>query len=1663
MANGGSSHKHAISLGALDSLDKDGDDWLGEDEHGQDYDDDEDEEDEEDDGWEEEEEEREKTRGRGGASIMADQSNATTGTAMVARGATMPLANYSSASTAATVAVTRRGAMTPGSEGDRQSSGRTSASGVARVSVASVSGVAIGMGVGMAGLGMGTSGFGTGTGGVDESASASALGLVAPGWSLAAATLQDRDAWVHVLDGLIPRAAGGAVERMVKDRERAEREKERAEEESRRMRNEMERVEKEWKERESRVQSHQQSKVLTQHQGSSMTQVAISAPSHPSASVVAQSVKSIEAATGAVRGAVEDLRAVCEAGVEEARSNYAETQAGLERSRDAAERAMQAQIGVAETVAQVGRGLEAVRAALVMTGQRQASQPALSLQPVEDAVREAQHQLDRRMFQVRTMVGEVAEAVAGISEQGSAAAGSERVLAEVKQLREEVLLRVDEASDRMERTVAHAIATAERAGEVTDSTIRLGSAIAKLESEVGGKLAQIQSTIAETGKIHAASHDEERAVLAAVVERKAETTQRAIDSLRGDIEAGFRAAKLATSAHGAPPAASRHGESKKEQSMATFFSENSVVEIKDDISSLKREVRALVDVKDQVAAVRKDVGSGLREMQGDLVATRQDVSRLLDVVGTVTVESARNLDQITADVRGIMEKSATGISERHREEVQTMKREVKDALRLTAMEVSSSVVEATKPMKDAASDARKCSREVVERVEAIDDKLSRLGAQLQTSALAAKFEDISTTLSGFGDSLKARTDSDELMQAKLDNIIEVSGFLHESQCRLLKVASSPKKVCKGLPEEEEQIIKAIERSREDITSKVVAEMRMELAKLGSGNSTLSSPVKGGQTLLRVATTPNLHKMSIAERETLREIVEDAVATTMLAHHKSIGVGERAALALVNDRLGKMIQLWEEAASKGKDDLCPTLEHVALSPPLGDLPPSPTRGFSDRFAGEVKHQLSDIDHRLVRLTKEDQLNHDILAGWLKQIVDNLRGLRKEVNELGAIERARDLRSPSADMLVATAGGEQIAVQWGSVTGKIEGQLEELKKALERGLSRAGATDWRFADSKAKSDNRVEATSASASDVSRALRELQHSVAALGKDWNQEIQILKQTIQEAVATEMTKLRDNADFSVTQRLQHLEGTVGVTQNVREEPQGSVKKDGQDPSPQFQLLENAMNNLKEEMKQLGDKVSVARQPKVDSAVTLLHSEPLYSDIRDNIVAIRNFPEQTTLTAVSAMSTMMTAIKDEILTEFRSTPAVDTSAKEKVDQIHRTITRLSFASGEHHRSVEGIVKGAQDEMKGDFQEHERRMEYLLEIMKKELQNQLDAVTHNRSTKLDDEISEIKRLLLSRQYENSKNPSMNATPESLDSPHTLYSEGTEEKLSIDLSAKHIEAQNLEETISTLEGRRSILLEEVDTLLGSRHLLEDQVSTLEARLVQLNNEIRSAKRIQAEKRRSVDFEAQREVRSLVEEAIKLESDVKDRTRVLVADMARLQDQKRKLAAEVDRLRKEKEEIDGGAFLPGWTRTYAAMARTASVASLGSAVEKDAKRSSQDEKDSPLGLSSNSALRSEGYFTPNVASPGSPVGRPESPIDNAESLPGAFGGSAGERPPKKSSTGSPLRKISLTLRKKAGEMISVGASSVHQEESLETHATEKAPGGGFFGLWKAPAMK
>ncbi|KXS09426.1 hypothetical protein M427DRAFT_149836 [Gonapodya prolifera JEL478] len=1475
-----------------------------------------------------------------------------------------------------------------------------------------------------------------------SAASASALGLVAPGWVLAAATLQDRDAWVHALDSLIPRAAGGAVERIQREREQAERDRERAEEEALRMRREVERVEREWKERESK---------LGRVAAASQPRQTMAPPSTaPSVAVVAQGVKSVEAATTAARCAVEDLRGRCEAGMDEQRSSLTETKCAVEKARDAAEKAASGSARMVEVVTAVGRSVEAVRLAQEKTMQKIASQaslvpPAVNLQPIEDAVREAQHQLDRRMFQVRTMVGDVAEAVAGIGEQ----IAGEKIVAEIREAGERMGVRVDEAAAKMERAAADATSKA------YDNTEDLKKSIAKLGSDVGHRLGQIQTAVAIVSEIASKRRaleigEDDRVV---TTERHVETTQMAIESLRNDIEAGFKDVKASQRA--AALFMGRNDNLRSQKDLPIESNDCFSQELKDEMAAVRREVRSLSNLREDVIGLHRDVAP-IREVKDVMTAARSEMKQVVEATTTASnnVNAVREQTQsIATDLHTQIERCNNGVYERIdtvRDDVRAVKRDVKESIRASTVEVASGLVDAVKPVRDVAFETKRAVLEVAERVEAADEKLTRMAAQLQTSAVAARFEDISTVLTGISDNMKGRTESEELMHAKLDNIIEVSGFLHETQCRLLKAASSPKKHAKKLPEDDDPVLEAIEKSREDISARVIGGIQAEIAKLGPITpTTQSSPLKGG-TLVRVLTQTDLHKGLQLDRDALREVVEDAVATTILTQQKTIGVGERAALALINDRLGKMVQLWEECSLKSD---APGMIDSAPAGTTLPAPQSPSRGVSDRFAGEVTQRLSDIDHRLVRLTKEDQLNHDILAGWLKQIVDNLRGLRKEVTDLGAIERARDLRSPSGDMVLATADGEQIALQWGSIGGKIERQIEGLQKAVEKGF----AKELRVAKSSAQELDK--ASSASFDDVTRALLDLQKSISNINQD--RDTDLIRTTIRDAITEESVKMDANIKSSLSQvgdrvaslqrSLENSPSVVLALGELQEEVRSAVSKQEITSNSHMQGIETKMKQLHGEMKALAAKVPVA-PVKLDSAVVLNPVEPLVAELRDHIATVKNVPEQSANVTVTAITSLLENLKDQLRAEFLlhsgSQPSQHNS-NEVLDQINRTVTRLSFASGEHHKSVESIIRGVYDDVKEVLQAHEQR----LETFKEHIGAKVEPSANNGPTKLERDISEIKEML----YSLGEREATRAGRES-ESPRTLCSDPPDEKVDVDITVKHAEVQKLQEVINALDERRALLFEEVDSLLGSKRLLQDQVSTLEARTIQLNNEIKAAKRAQSEKRRSVDAEAQREVRSLVEEAMKLESDVKERTRLLVGDMARLQDQKRKLAAEVDRLRKEKEEMDGGVILPGWSRTYSGLGRAASVASMGSVVERVV-AGLYDGKESPLGLSGASTKRSEAFFTPTVASPGSPTNRPESPAEPAESIPGSLGASTvGDKSPRRPGGGSPLRKISQSLRKKAGELMVASAGVIGTEEHVEVVEKVIPSASSFFGLWK-----
>ncbi|KAI9019787.1 hypothetical protein DFJ74DRAFT_757209 [Hyaloraphidium curvatum] len=201
-------------------------------------------------------------------------------------------------------------------------------------------------------------------------------------------------------------------------------------------------------------------------------------------------------------------------------------------------------------------------------------------------------------------------------------------------------------------------------------------------------------------------------------------------------------------------------------------------------------------------------------------------------------------------------------------------------------------------------------------------------------------------------------------------------------------------------------IAGLEARLTSVLTETTGAMGAELSRLTSSVASVAgyganSPTRASSPAFRSA-SPTLSLFGdkdAARLEKLREVVEDAIGEALAEDRKRTSAGEKASLALINDKLASIKVLFEEQ-----------IRASAAADRRISEPPSPTRSVNsygaDRLASDTRSHLVDIEAKIARLEKESNKLHDIQEGWLKQLVESMRHMRKDVSDLAASERTRD---------------------------------------------------------------------------------------------------------------------------------------------------------------------------------------------------------------------------------------------------------------------------------------------------------------------------------------------------------------------------------------------------------------------------------------------------------------------------------------------------------------------------------------------------------------------------------------------------------------------------------------------------------------------------------
>lgn len=197
---------------------------------------------------------------------------------------------------------------------------------------------------------------------------------------------------------------------------------------------------------------------------------------------------------------------------------------------------------------------------------------------------------------------------------------------------------------------------------------------------------------------------------------------------------------------------------------------------------------------------------------------------------------------------------------------------------------------------------------------------------------------------------------------------------------------------------ESNLMNALAGNMADNTDRI----SQELSRLADSIVSASNFAQNAPVARSVARSPSPTASLYGERDTLRleklrEVVEDAIGEALAEERKRTTSLERSNLALINDKLTTMKTFFEEQIRLSTASVGRTSE-----------PSSPARSLpGDRLAAtETRSQLHDIESKVTRLEKESHHLHDIQEGWLKQLNDSMRHIRKDVSELAISERERD---------------------------------------------------------------------------------------------------------------------------------------------------------------------------------------------------------------------------------------------------------------------------------------------------------------------------------------------------------------------------------------------------------------------------------------------------------------------------------------------------------------------------------------------------------------------------------------------------------------------------------------------------------------------------------
>ncbi|KAJ3096583.1 hypothetical protein HDU97_005757 [Phlyctochytrium planicorne] len=406
------------------------------------------------------------------------------------------------------------------------------------------------------------------------------------------------------------------------------------------------------------------------------------------------------------------------------------------------------------------------------------------------------------------------------------------------------------------------------------------------------------------------------------------------------------------------------------------------------------------EVLTQVSTLRSSFAKETDESSDDLArleATQVQISSDLGMVITILAESGVSQrtrdDKIQKDIQTLLEIS------KDRPQASSEGLRIEDVEKILAEKIPN----ASELESNIETKIKNAINGMHEKLEAIINGKFNDHAQV-SAAIMSVLNDLNGPTHSRSTTNTSTTNSDDLLNAKIDNILEVIDFVNKSQCRLVAlVAEKLKNTPQKTPEDDDSLQKLIYETVGDLLKNHTAKESKEIDQsLKRTNEVLE---RISETIISTSAVPNNLAADIKQVRDICSNIQDELSSVASAESaKDIELNIRKILTLLKESQMEKNNSFDEKSTTA-------------------------RNFDNSMnPNELRDHLEQIRNKLSGISRSFDTRQDLIESWMNRNNDLLKHVVKGVQELEKLERR-------SDVVAALTGKETMA--------KLEGLIERLE--------------------------------------------------------------------------------------------------------------------------------------------------------------------------------------------------------------------------------------------------------------------------------------------------------------------------------------------------------------------------------------------------------------------------------------------------------------------------------------------------------------------------------------------------------------------------------------------------------------------------------------------